>query len=334
MSSEYLSQDEVDALLGSPDAAPAPAEVAEPKEGVRPYDIATQERVVRGRMPTLELINERFARQVRIALFNFVRRSTEISVGQARIVKYSEFVRNLVVPANLNIVQLAPLRGNGLVVIEPNLIFGIVDNLFGGDGRFQTETDGRDFTPTEQRIINLLLEVVLDEYRKSWAPVYPLNPEHVRSEMHAQFASIAAPNEIVVETMFTLELGRVSGKMHICFPYSSVEPIRDLLFSSMQADRAEPDKRWTQMLAREVQAADVELVANLSRTEIPVRDLISLQPGDVLPIDVPENVVAAIDGVPMFECKFGTLNGQYAIRVNRILAQPRDELMQGESHVQ
>ncbi len=333
MSSEYLSQDEVDALLRGVNGSPEPAEAAEPKEGVRPYDIATQERIVRGRMPTLELINERFARQIRIALFNFMRRSPEVSIGQVRVVKYAEFVRNLVVPTNLNIVQLNPLRGSGLFIIEPNLIFGIVDNLFGGDGRFPTRVEGRDFTPTEQRIINRLLDVVLEEYRKSWAPVYPLNPEYVRSEMHTQFASIATPTEIVVETAFTLEFGSVTGKMHICFPYASVEPIREMLFSSMQADRAEPDKRWMKLLAREVQAADVELVANLSNTQIPVRDLISLQPGDVLPIDVPENVVASIDGVPMFDCKFGTLNGQYAIRVNRILALPRDDLMQGESHV-
>ena len=342
MSSDYLSQDEVDALLRGVDGAPEPTGAAgageagaagEPKEGVRPYDIATQERIVRGRMPTLELVNERFAGQARIALFGFMRRSPEITVGQARIVKYSEFVRNLAVPTNLNIVQLGPLRGNGLVVIEPDLIFGIVDILFGGDGRFNTRVEGREFTPTELRIIHRLLEVLLDEYRKSWAPVYPLNPEFVRSETHAQFATIASPTEIVVETVFTLEFGSITGKLQVCFPYSSVEPIRDLLFSSLQADRAEPEKRWTKLLEREVQGADVELVANLSKTEIPVRDLVSLQPGDVLPIDVPENVIASIDGVPMFDCKFGTLNGQYAIRVNRILALPRDDLMQGENNV-
>ncbi len=333
MSSEYLSQDEVDALLRGVNGAPEPAASAEPADGVRPYDLATPERLGRGRMPTLELINERFARHLRVALFNFMRRSPELSIGQVRVVKYSEFVRNLVVPTNLNVVQLRPLRGNALFVVEPNLIFGVVDSLFGGDGRFHTRVEGRDFTTTEQRIINRLLEVVLEEYRKAWAPVFPLELEYVRSEMHTQFASIATPTEIVVETAFTLEFGSISGKIHVCFPYASVEPVRELLFSSMQADRAEPDKRWMKMLTREVQDADVELVCRLAKADIHVRDLVSLQPGDVLPIDIPESVVASIDGVPMFDCRFGTLNGQYAIRVDRILAQPREDLSQGDSNV-
>ena len=334
MSSEYLSQDEVDALLRGVNGGAETPEPEGPADGVRPYDIATQERIVRGRMPTLELINERFARQVRIALFNFMRKSPEIAVGQVRVIKYAEFIRNLVVPTNLNIMALQPLRGNGLIVIEPNLIFGIVDNLFGGDGRFHTRVEGRDFTATEQRIILRLLEVVNDEYKKAWAPVYPLAPEYVRSEMHTQFASIATPTEIVVETAFTLEFGSVTGKMHVCFPYASVEPIRDMLFSSMQADRAEPDKRWMKLLAREVQAADVELVANLSNTHLKVRDLVALKPGDVVPVEIPESVVATIDGVPMFGGRYGTLNGQYAIRVERILAGPRDEFAQGAPNVQ
>ena len=334
MSSEYLSQDEVDALLRGVNGGGETPEPEAPADGVRPYDIATQERIVRGRMPTLELINERFARQVRIALFNFMRKSPEIAVGQVRVIKYAEFIRNLVVPTNLNIMALQPLRGNGLIVIEPNLIFGIVDNLFGGDGRFHTRVEGRDFTATEQRIILRLLEVVNDEYRKAWAPVYPLAPEYVRSEMHTQFASIATPTEIVVETTFTIEMGAVTGKMHVCFPYASVEPLRDLLFSSIQADRAEPDKRWAKMLAREVQDADVELTVNLAHADLKVRDLVALKPGDVVPVEIPESVVATIDNVPMFGGRYGTLNGQYAIRVERILAGPRDELAQGAPNVQ
>ena len=336
MSSEYLSQDEVDALLrGVNGAGDAPAEAAPEASGagVRPYDIASQERIVRGRMPTLELINERFARQLRLALFNFMRKSPEIGVGQVRVIKYAEFIRNLVVPTNLNIMAMQPLRGNGLFVIEPNLIFGIVDSLFGGDGRFHSRVEGRDFTATEQRIILRLLEVINDEYKKAWAPVYPLAPEYVRSEMHTQFASIATPTEIVVETTFTIEMGSVSGKLFVCFPYAAVEPLRDLLFSSIQADRAEPDKRWAKMLAREVQDADIELTVNLAHAEFKVRDLVALKPGDVLPVEIPETVVATIDGVPMFGARYGTLNGQYAIRIESVLAGARDELAQGGINV-
>ena len=168
MANEFLTQDEVDALLkGVSGDAEAPAQEDAPG-GVRPYNLATQERIVRGRMPALEIINERFARSLRVGLFNFMRRSPEISVGPVRVIKYSEFVRNLVVPTNLNIVQVKPLRGSGLFVFEPSLVFLVVDNLFGGDGRFHMRVEGRDFTPTEQRIIRRMLEVVTADYEAAW----------------------------------------------------------------------------------------------------------------------------------------------------------------------
>src|SRR5690606_10300929 len=206
--SDFLSQDEVDALLRGVTGEPDEQEAAPGEEGgVRPYNIATQERIVRGRMPTMELINERFARYLRIGLFNYMHRSAEISVGPIKVQKYSEFVRNLVVPTNLNLIQVKPLRGTGLIVFDPNLVFLVVDNLFGGDGRFHTRVEGRDFTPTEQRIIRGMLEVVFAEYARAWAPVYKIELEYVRSEMNSQFANIATPSEIVIATTFTLEFG-------------------------------------------------------------------------------------------------------------------------------
>ncbi|OYW32314.1 MAG: flagellar motor switch protein FliM, partial [Methyloversatilis sp. 12-65-5] len=210
--SDFLSQEEVDALLkGVTGEADDVAEV-EDTGGVRPYNLGTQERIVRGRMPTLELIHERFARYLRIGLFNFMQRSAEISLGPIRLQKYSEFIRNLVVPTNLNLVQVKPLRGTGLVVFDPNLVFLVIDNMFGGDGRFHTRVEGRDFTPTEQRIIQGLLEVFFAEYERSWEPVFKINFEYVRSEMNSQFANIATPSEIVVAATFTLELGGVSAE--------------------------------------------------------------------------------------------------------------------------
>jgi len=229
MSSDFLSQDEVDALLkGVSGEADEPEPSDEPVEGARTYNLGTQERIVRGRMPTLDLVNERFARYLRIGLFNYLQRSVEIAVGSIRVQKYSEFTRNLVVPANLNLVAAKPLRGTALVVFDPSLVFLVVDNMFGGDGRFHTRVEGRDFTPTEQRIIQGLLGVVFSEYARSWKPVYEMDFEYVRSEMNSQFANIATPSEIVIATTFSLELSGSNADMHICFPYSMLEPIRDL----------------------------------------------------------------------------------------------------------
>src|SRR5574340_217359 len=256
MADNFLSQDEVDALLKgvTGEADEAPVEAVD-RAGVRPYNLATQERIVRGRMPTLEIINERFARLLRIGLYNFLRRGVEISVGPVRVSKYSEFIRNLVVPTNLNLVQFKPLRCTALMIFIPDLVFLMVDNLFGGDGRFHTRVEGRDFTQTEHRIIQRILNIVFEAYSKSWEPVYPIEFEFVRSEMNTQFANIATPNEVVVAVTFAIELGQVSGEMHMCMPYSMIEPIKDLLTSTLQAENLEVDKRWIRLMRQQIQIA-------------------------------------------------------------------------------
>ncbi|HEY1058329.1 MAG TPA: flagellar motor switch protein FliM [Limnobacter sp.] len=324
MPGEFLSQDEVDALLRGVNGEEEAKESAEAAGGVRPYNLATQERIVRGRMPTLEIINERFARLVRIGLFNFMRRSPEISVGPVKVLKYNEFIRNLVVPTNLNIMAMKPLRGNALFIFDPSLVFAVIDNLFGGDGRFHTRVEGRDFTQTEQRIIARMLEVIREEYIKAWAPVFPMKPEYLRSEMHTQFANIATPSEIVVTSSFSIELGAGGGALHICVPYATMEPIRDLLYSSMQGDQAEPDKRWVSMLKKQVQMAEVDLIATLAETQLTVGDIMELRVGDVIPIDIGKNIEAKVDNVPIFNCTYGTSGGQYALKVNEVLAMPQE----------
>ncbi|MFN3397468.1 MAG: flagellar motor switch protein FliM, partial [Sulfurimicrobium sp.] len=294
MADDILSQDEVDALLkgvtGEPDEEAGSEEVA----GVRPYNIAKQERIVRGRMPGLELINERFARLLRIGLFNFVRRTAEISVGPVRVMKYSEFIRNLVVPTNLNLVHIKPLRGTSLFIFDPNLVFLVVDNLFGGDGRFHMRVEGRDFTPTEQRIIQNMLNVVFEEMQKCWHPIYPVEFEYVRSEMNTQFANIATPSEVVVVTTFNIELGSGGGDFHVCLPYAMIEPIRDLLYSSMQGERLEVDERWTKLLTKQIQVAEVNLVANLGETPVTLGQILNMRVGDVISLDIPEAIVAEV----------------------------------------
>lgn len=314
---EFMSQEEVDALLKgvtgevdqvSDDSKPA---------GVRPYNIATQERIVRGRMPGLEIINDRFARLLRVGIFNFMRRSAEISVGPVKVQKYSEFTRNLPIPTNLNLVHVKPLRGTSLFVFDPNLVFFVVDNLFGGDGRFHTRVEGREFTQTEQRIIHKLLTLVFEHYSASWKSVRPLQFEFMRSEMHTQFANVATPNEIVIVTQFTIEFGSTGGTLHICMPYSMIEPIRDQLSSPIQGEALEVDRRWVRVLSQQVQSAEVELTVELAEIRSSFERLLNMRKGDVLPIDVPEHVVAKVDGVPVMECGYGIFNGQYALRVRK-----------------
>ncbi|MDR2165488.1 MAG: flagellar motor switch protein FliM [Zoogloeaceae bacterium] len=319
MSSDFLSQEEVDALLkGVTGEEDEPEKTAEEETGsVRAYNLGTQERIVRGRMPTLELINERFARYLRIGIFNYMHRNVEVSVEPIKVQKYSEFIRNLVVPTNLNLVTAKPLRGTGLIVFDPSLVFLVIDNMFGGDGRFHSRVEGRDFTATENRIIRGLLHVVFTELERSWKPVYELKLEYIRSEMNSQFANIATPSEIVISMAFSLEFGGIAANMHICFTYSTLEPIRDLLHSTMQSDQVSSDRRWTGQLRRQLKNAEVELVACLGGAEITLGQILKLREGDVIPIEIPDTIVVEVDDVAVMECHYGQQNGQYALKVER-----------------
>jgi flagellar motor switch protein FliM len=321
MAEQFLSQDEVDALLEGVDETPQPED--DGPRGPVAYDLAKQERIVRGRMPTLEIINERFARNLRIGLFNFMRRNPEISVGPIKVQKYSAFLRGIAVPANINIVAVKPLRGNGLVICDPKLVFTVIDNMFGGSGRTQYRIEGRDFSATEQRIIQRMLEVTLDEYRKAWSGIYPLSLEYLRSEMNPQFAAVATPGEIVITTTFSIEIGELGGELHFCLPYSTLEPIRDTLYSSLQGDAMETDKRWVNLLTQQIEAAEIELTAELGHARATVGELMALKPGDFIELDLTESIIAKSDGVPVFDCRYGVSNGRYAIRIQDFLSLPQ-----------
>ncbi len=320
MSQQILSQDEVDALLQGITGESQKIETEDVEtDGIRDYDIASQERIVRGRMPTMEIINERFARNIRIGLFNFIRKSPEISIGGIKVQKYSAFLREIVVPTNFNIVSVRPLRGNGLIVCDPTLVFAVIDALFGGDGKFHTRIEGRDFSPTEQRIITRLVGVVTEEYRKAWQGIYPLELDYQRSEMQPQFANIATPAEIVVATSFTLEIGDTTGTIHFCIPYSTLEPIRDVLYSTIQGDSAEPDRRWVNLMKQQIQSAEVELVAELAHAPATVEQLLSFKPGDFIELDLQPDIEVKVSGVPVLACHYGTSNGKYALKVDQLL---------------
>jgi flagellar motor switch protein FliM len=320
MSQQILSQDEVDALLQGITGESQKLEQEDtPTEGVRDYNLASQERIVRGRMPTMEIINERFARNIRVGLFNLIRKSPEVSVEPIKVQKYSAFLREIVVPTNFNIMAVRPLRGSGLVVCDPTLVFAVIDSLFGGAGKFHTRIEGRDFSPTEQRVILRLVEVISAEYARAWKGIYPVELDFQRSEMQPQFATIATPSEIVVCTSFTLEIGDTSGTVHFCIPYATLEPIRDILYSSIQGDSTEPDRRWVKLLSQQIQSASVNLVADLAHAPATVEQLLALKAGDFIELDLNPLVEAKVDGVPIMECYYGTSNGKYALRVEQML---------------
>ena len=321
MNQQILSQDEVDALLqGITGESQKLEEDEAPSGGIRDYDLASQERIVRGRMPTMEVINERFARNIRVGLFNLIRKSPEVSIGGIKVQKFSAFLREIVVPTNFNIVSVKPLRGSGLIVCDPSLVFAVIDALFGGIGKFHTRIEGRDFSPTELRVILRLVEVIISEYRKAWSGIYPLDLDYQRSEMQLQFANIATPSEIVVSTNFTLEIGETTGSVHFCIPYSTLEPIRDVLYSTIQGDAAESDRRWVNLLKQQIQSAEVDLVAELGTAPATVEQLLSFKPGDFIELDLEPLIQAKIDGVPVFDAHYGISDGHYAIKIEQMLS--------------
>ena len=320
MTQQVLSQDEVDALLqgitgDSPAFETAPAEAG----GVRGHDLANREGIVRERMPTMEIVNERFARNVRSGLFDLIRKNAEVSIGGVKVQKYSSFLREIVVPTNFNIVGVRPLRGSGLIICEPSVVFAVIDALFGGAGKFHTRIEGRDFSATEQRIIARLVEVICTEYKKAWQGIYPLELDYQRSEMQPQFANVATPGELVVATSFTFDIGDTSGAVHLCIPYATLEPIRELLYSSPQGDAEQPDRRWLELMKQQIQSADVDLVAELAQAPATVEQLLSFKPGDFIELDLRKAIVAKIAGVPVFECQYGTSNGKYALKIDQPL---------------
>ena len=319
---DILSQDEIDALLhgvdsGSVDTSPGPA----PGE-VRGFDFATQVRIVRGRMPTLEMINERFARLFRISLFNMLRRSPEISVAPVQMLKFTEYVHTLHVPTSLNLIKLNPLRGTGLMILDPKFVFAVVDNYFGGNGRF-AKIEGREFTPTETRIINMLMQQAFVDLKEAWSPIAAIDPEYLSREINPHFANIVSPTEIVVITKFHVELDGGGGDVHITMPYSSIEPLRELLDAGVQSDRVEKDERWINALRSEIEDAEVDVGAVLGRSKLRLGQMIDLKAGDILPCDFNGRVSLLVEGVPLFRGTVGRSRGQHAIKIDERISRTK-----------
>ncbi len=320
---DLLSQDEIDALLHGVDDGDVETDTAESNEehaGVRGYDFNSQERIVRGRMPTLEMVNERLARYFRISLFNFLRRSAEISISGIQVLKFSEYIQSLFVPTNLNIVRFAPLRSRALIVMEPRLVFTAVDNFFGGGGQFYNKVEGREFTPTEMRVIRLIIDLLFKDLKEAWKPVMELEFEYMSSEVNPQFANIVSPAEIVIVSTIHVELEGGGGDINIAMPYAMIEPIRDLL-DAVSSDRGEVDGGWQEGLRKEVLRSEVSLNSLLVEKTMTIKDVMNLKKDDVIPIDMPETVVIQAEGVSIFKGKVGLSDGNYAIQITEKLTQ-------------
>ncbi len=315
MSAEkILSQDEIDALIHGVDSGAVNTEAAPAPGEVRSYDFRNQMRIVRGRMPTLEMINDRFARLFRVSLYNLLRRAPEVSVGPVQMKKFAEYVHTLHVPTSLNLVKINPFRGTALLVLDPKLVFCVVDNFFGGSGR-HAKIEGRDFTATEQRVIHMLLRNAFADLREAWSHVASIEVEYLQSEINPHFANIVSPSEIVVVTSFHLELDGGGGSLHVTMPYSMIEPLRDVLDAGVQSDRVDHDERWLHALREEIDDAEIEISTLLGRATLSLAEVLNLKPGDVVPCDFSGKVTLLAEAVPIFRGGFGISRGQQAVKI-------------------
>ena len=314
--SDLLSQDEIDALMDGVTGGTVATGSDEPlpPDAVISYDFTQQDRIVRGRLPTLEMVNDRFARFFRTALFGVLRKTCEVSVLGVKMVKFAEYVHGLALPSNLNMVRIKPLRGNALVVFEPRLVFSVIDNFFGGDGRFHARIEGRDFTATENRVIQIMLGELFTAMVEAWAPVLGLQFEYQGSEINPQFANIVSPTETVVVSRFHVELDGGGGEIHLTMPYAMVEPIRTLLDAGVQSDRMDGDDRFAEMLREEVLDAEVDVSSLLLEAQLSLGQFLHLRPGDVIPVQLPELTTVYAEDVPVFRGRYGQSNGRNAVR--------------------
>ncbi len=322
---DLLSQDEIDALLHGVDDVEEEIEETQTvvDENAVSFDFSSQDRIVRGRMPTLELINERFARHMRISLFNMLRKTAEVSINGVQMMKFGEYQNTLYVPTSLNMVRFRPLKGTALVTMEARLVFILVENFFGGDGRFHAKIEGREFTPTERRIIQLLLKIVFEDYREAWSPVMGVEFEYLDSEVNPSMANIVSPTEVIVVSSFHIEVDGGGGDFHMVMPYSMLEPIRELLDAGVQSDKMETDVRWSSALRDEIMDCKVNFRVNLLDKDLSLRDLMELRPGDVIPIDMPEHAVMFVEELPTYRVKMGRSGDKLAVQVAQEIERPQ-----------
>ena len=339
---QVLSQAEVDALLSSategdgssPGAVtPASAQVSgtplsvdgkpalDDDGEVTPYDLTSQDRVIRGRMPTLDIIYERFIRLFRMSLSNSLRKIASLSIISTDLLKFGEFVNTLPIPSCMAILRLDALHGPALLVFESKLAYALVDSYFGGTDRPYTKIEGKEFTRIELSIMKKVMEFAIKDFEDAWAPVHTVDAQFMRIEVNPQFVGVVPPSDVIISTTFEVELENASGTIALVIPYSTIEPIKGKLNSSFQAETDRQDKKWINALDEHIRATDANMRVNLGGAEISVGDLVNMNIGDVIPLgsDVDGELELMIEGIPKFKCFFGISRGNRAVQITRVI---------------
>ena len=318
-----LSKGEVDALLRGVSEGQIETETDVPEEvgGVVPYDLTSQEKIVRGRLPTLDIINQMFSRLFRNSFSSLMRKSADISTVSTDSLKFGEFLRSLSVPSSLHVFRMEPLRGFGLMVIESRLVFSFVDNFFGGTGTSDINAPGRDFSAIETRMTKKVVQNALEDWERAWKSVHPVACTYVRSEVNPQFAAIVPPTDVVLVIVFDIEMENSSGTATICIPYSMIEPIINKLKANFQSEQLEVDQVWINRLRGELMKIEVEMVAELGQAQMTPRDLLGLQEGNVLMLgkDVSDPLYIKTEGTAKFRGYSGVSRGMKAVQITEVL---------------
>lgn len=314
-SGEVLSAEEKDALMAGVNSGEIEANAALTGGEVLPYDLISQDRIVRGRLPVLEKINERFVREMQHGFEKMLKRQVDVTAGELRTVKISDYIHALDVPMSLNFVHLDPLPGEALFVFDPYLVYSFVDIYFGGTGKQQGRVAGRDFTPTEVRVTQLALERIFLGVKDAWEQVLAIECRYIKSESNPQFSCMATSREMMVVSSFQLGFGDIGGVLDICFPFTMIDPVRALLDGGRQKSKLDTETTWLSNLTQNLQEATVEIHGTIADTEVRLRDVFNLHAGDVIQVTMPEQVTLKVDGVSMFHGRFGVHKGHNAVKV-------------------
>ena len=318
---EILSQEEVDALLKGIQEVDVETEKGVEPSGVKSYDFTGQEKIVRGRMPTLDIANERLARNFRLSLSAAIRRMVDITNVNVTITKFYDFMRGVPFPSSINIFKMEPLRGFGLLVFDAQMIFSLIEFFFGGTGKTYYKPEGREFTPIEQKIIYKVVMMFFDDMEEAWRAIYPMKPLYVRAEMNPQFVNIVTPVDVVIKVEFVLEVEGKQCKAYLCIPYGTVEPIKEKLYSAFSADRDELDMKWLDRLKDRLKEIPVTITGELGKVKLDVSRVVDLKVDNLIMLDrrVDEDIDILVEGSRKFTGKFGIYRGAMAVKVNKVL---------------
>ncbi len=343
-----VSQDDIDALMGlgitppvstlsvpTPRSTPESVPSSESKRGDQKVgrsntvsvDLLNQDRVARSRMPTMEVLNDRFARAFRGSLFNYLRVNADIIPTSAQMTKYGDFIGKIALPSYFVMVSMTPLRGSMLFILDPYLCYAVIEAFFGGNGKLEPKLEGRDFSVIEQRVFNQIIDHAIADFTSAWDPIVKLQMKVTRSDVKAQFVGIAASPEVVVASSFEIEMERWRGKFFVCFPYHSVEPFREQLISGVAADQTEMDATWKTALHKDIQDACVEATVLLAARNITFGEASKLQAGDIIPFDKPDIATLFVEDIPIGDGRYGVSNRKYALCITQYRSPDEEDIL-------